>query len=188
MLSKYVVGINWVDFLIIGIIIRMLYIGLRTGIGIEFFKLIGVWLATILTFQLYSTPLADALHEKLPALPLDAADAFVFVSLLTIIILIVRMIRESFFLLVKIDAQNTLNKWGGLLLGCVRGMWIASLALIIMTISTIQYLETSAKSSLFGHRFINIAPRIYEVSHKIIISKLFPDKSINDQIFLVVER
>lgn len=188
MLSKYVVGINWVDFLIIGIILRMCYIGMRTGIGIEVFKLIGLWLATMITFQLYSTPLADMLHEKLPPLPLDAADAFVFVSLLTIVVLVVRMIRESFFLLVKIDAQNTLNKWGGFLLGCLRGAWITSIALIIMTISTVQYLEVSAKSSLFGHRFINIAPRIYEISHKIVISKLFPNEKINDQIFLVVER
>lgn len=188
MLSKYIVGINWVDFLIIGIILRMCYIGLRTGIGIEFFKLLGVWIATMTTFQLYSTPLADMLHEKLPALPIDAADAFVFITLLTIIMLVVRMIRESFFLLVKIDAQNSLNKWGGLVLGFTRGIWIASLALMIMNISTIQYLETIAKSSLFGHRFINIAPQIYEVSHRIIISKLFPNTKVNDQIFQVIER
>ncbi|MFH1692321.1 MAG: CvpA family protein [Candidatus Omnitrophota bacterium] len=188
MLSKYVVGINWVDFLIIGIILRMCYIGLRTGIGIEFFKLLGLWLATMITFQLYSTPLADMLHEKLPALPIDAADVFVFVSLLTITILVVRMIRESFFLLVKLDEQNTASKWGGLVMGFIRGVWIASLALMIMTISTMQYLETSAKSSLFGHRFINIAPQIYEVSHRIIISKLFPKTDINDQVFQVIDR
>lgn len=166
----------------------MCFIGLRTGIGIELFKLFALWLATILTFQLYSTPLADMLNEKLPALPIDAADAFVFVTLLTIVILVVRMIRESFFLLIKIDAQNTLNKWGGLILGLVRGFWIASLVLIIMSISTIRYLEISAKSSLFGYRFINIAPQIYSTSHKIIISKFFPDAKINDQILSVVER
>ncbi len=188
MLTKYMVGINWVDFLIIGLVIRMCYIGLKTGMGIELFKLLGLWLATVITFHVYTTPLSDFLNEKLPALPLDAGDVFVFVVLLTAVTLLMRVVRESFFLLVKIEAHNTLDRWGGLLIGCCRGFWAASIVLFIMTISTVQYLEISAKSSLFGNKLINLAPNIYKGSYEGLVSKFFSDSKINEEVFRALER
>lgn len=188
MLTKYFVGINWADFLIIAIILRMCYIGIRTGIGIELFKLVALWAATVVSFHIYTTPLSDLLHDRLPALPLDAGDVFVFVVLVTGVVLVVRMIRESFFLLVKIEAQSALNKWGGMIMGLSRGFWIASIALFIMTISTVEYLEVSAKSSLFGSRLLRLAPKIYQASFEGVISKFFTNQKVNEEVSKAVER
>ncbi len=188
MLTKYIVGINWVDFLMIGIVIRMCFIGVQTGVGIELFKLFGLWLATIITYHVYTTPLSDYLNAKLPALPLDAGDVFVFCALMAAIILVIRVIRESFFLLVKIEAHNTLDRWGGLAVGLLRGLWISSIVLFVMTISTIQYLEVSAKSSLFGNRVIYMAPTIYKGSYEGLISKFLVNSKINEEVFKAVER
>ena len=188
MLTKYFIGINWVDFLMIALVLRMAYIGLRTGVGIELFKLFGLWLTTILTYQFYTTPLSDFLNTKVPALPIDVGDVVVFVALSTAITLVVRIIRESFFLLVKIEAQNSFNKWAGLTIGCLRGIWIASLCLFIMTISTVEYLEVSAKSSLFGNKLINVAPSIYRGSYEGLILKFIPGGTINEEVFKAVER
>ncbi len=182
MLTKYFIGINWVDFIIIGAIARMCFIGTKTGIGIELFKLFSLWLSTVIAFQLYTTPLSDYLNTKIPALPLDAGDVFVFVASIAVITVLVRVIRESFFLLVKIETQDTLNQWGGFILGAFRGLWVASIALYIMTISTVEYLEVSAKSSLFGHKVINLAPSIYKGSHDILISKFFTGLEINPEV------
>lgn len=188
MLSKYFIGINWADFIIIGAIARMCFIGTKTGIGIELFKLFSLWLATVVSYQLYTTPLSDYLNTRLPALPLDAGDVFVFCASIAAITVLLRIIRESFFLLVKIEAEDALNKWGGFLLGALRGVWVASIALYIMTISTVEYLEVSAKSSLFGHRIINFAPSIYKGSHDILISKFFPGLEINPEVQKALER
>jgi uncharacterized membrane protein required for colicin V production len=188
MLAKYLVGINWTDFIIIGIIARMCYIGIKTGLGIELFKLFGLWLATIIAYQAYTTPLSDFLNEKLPALPLDAGDVFVFVVVIAVITLVLRAIRESFFLLVKIETQDTLNKVTGFLSGALRGFWISSLVLYVMTISTVQYLETSAKSSLFGHKIIVFAPAVYKGSYNYLISKFFQKMDINPEVDRALER
>lgn len=188
MLTKYFIGINWVDFLLIALVLRMAYIGFRTGIGIELFKLFGLWLATILSYQFYTTPLSDFLNTKVPALPLDVGDVFVFVVVVIAVTIVVRIIRESFFLLVKIEGQNSFNKWGGLAVGCLRGLWIASLCLFIMTISTVEYLEVSAKSSLFGNNLINLAPSIYRGSYEGLILKFTPGGKINEEVFKAVER
>ena len=188
MLSKYLVGINWADFLIIGLIARMCFIGIKTGIGIELFKLLNLWLVTVISFHVYTTPLSDYLNQRLPALPLDAGDVFVFVVLVTVVTLVMRIIRESFFLLVKIEAHNALDRWGGLLIGFLRGFWISSIALFIMTISTVQYLETSAKSSLFGHKLIVMAPNIYKSSFEGLISKFLVNGQLNEEVFKAVER
>lgn len=188
MLAKYLVGINWVDFIIIGIIARMCYIGVKTGVGIELFKIFGLWLGTIIAYQAYTTPLSDFLNTKLPALPLDAGDVFVFVAVITVITLALRIIRESFFLLVKIEAQDTLNKGAGFLLGILRGFWISSLVLYVMTISTVQYMETSAKSSLFGHKIIAFAPAIYKGSYNHLISKFFQKMELNPEVDRALER
>jgi uncharacterized membrane protein required for colicin V production len=188
MLAKYFVGFNWVDFLIVGIIVRMCFIGVKTGVGIELFKLLSLWLATVITLHVYTTPVSDLLNQKLPALPLDAGDVFVFIVLMTVIVLAVRIIRESFFLLVKIEAHNNLDRWGGFFIGAIRGFWIASIALFIMTISTIRYLEVSAKSSLFGHKIISLAPQIYKSSFEGLISKFLVQGQLNPEVSKALER
>ena len=188
MLTKYVAGINWVDFFVISLIARMCYIGIKTGVGIELFKLFGLCLTTFIAFQIYTTPLSDLLNTRIPVLPLDAGDVFVFAVLVTVITLIVRIVRESFFLLVKIETHNKLDKWGGLALGLLRGFWISSIVLFVMTISTIQYLETSVKTSLFGHKIINLAPQIYKGSYLGLTSKFFPRTTLNEEVFKAVER
>lgn len=188
MLSKYLVGINWVDILIAGLIIRMCYIGIKTGVAVELFKLLGLWIATVATYHVYTTPLSDRLNERVPALPLNASDAFVFVALLTACILVARMVRESFFLLIKIEAHNTLDRWAGFAIGFLRGLWIASIALFIMTISTIQNLEISAKSSLMGHKLINFAPSVYKGTFESIVAPFLKNPKINEEVFKAIER
>lgn len=188
MLTKYIVGLNWADLLIIGILIRMAFIGLKTGFAIELFKLISLWFATIITFQLYTTPLADLLNEKVPALPLDAADVFTYIVIMTLVTLAFRIIRESFFLLIKIEAANTFDKIAGIILGSLRGLWVASIALFIMCISTIQYLETSAKSALFGHKVIALAPNIYRGCYNGLTRHLFSKTKLNEEVFKILDR
>lgn len=187
MLAKYVVGLNWVDFVILGLFARTCFIGTRTGIGVEIFKVIGLMFATLIACHFY-TSVSDLLSSKIPALPLNASDAFVFVVLVSVSIIIIRIIRESFFLLVKIEAHNTLDRWGGMALGFFRGFWISSLVLVSMGISTMSYMEASAKSSLFGHKFIAMAPAIYRGTYENIISKLFSSGSMNEEIFKAIEK
>jgi uncharacterized membrane protein required for colicin V production len=189
MLSKYLIGLNWMDFLIIGIIGRMCFIGIKTGAGIEIFKLLSLWFVTVVSFHIYTTPLSDYLNTKLPALPLDAGDVFVFCCLVTVITLLFRVIRESFFLLVKIEANNVIDKWAGIMLGCLRGFWIASIGLFIMTISTSEYLEVSAKSSIIGHKLLSIAPHIYRGSAEGFINRIIPSYGQpNEEVFKAVDR
>jgi uncharacterized membrane protein required for colicin V production len=187
MLTKYFIGFNWVDFLMIVLIVRMCYIGIKTGVGIELFKLFSLWLVTVTAFHVYTTPLSDLLNEKLPALPLDAGDVFVFVALTVAVTLLIRIVRESFFMLVKIEAKSALDKWAGMAIGFLRGLWICSIGLFIMTISTIEYLEVSAKSSLFGHKLIAMAPTIYKASYEGVIGKFIPG-TLNPEPFRAVER
>ncbi|MFH0876608.1 MAG: CvpA family protein [Candidatus Omnitrophota bacterium] len=188
MLSKYFIGINWADFLIIGLIARMCFIGWKTGVAIELFKLLSLYFATLVAFHVYTAPVSDMLNARLPALPLLASDVFVFVFLVALVTIIGRIIRESFFLLIKIETHNTLDRWGGLCIGCLRGFWIASIVLFVMTISTIQYLETSAKTSLFGHKILYMAPTIYRANYEALVSKLLPRSKINEEVFRSVER
>jgi uncharacterized membrane protein required for colicin V production len=189
MLSKYLIGLNWIDFLIIGAIARACFIGIKTGTGIELFKLLSLWFVTVVSFHIYTTPLSDYLNTKLPALPLDAGDVFVFCCLVTVITLLFRIIRESFFLLVKIEANNILDKWAGLAIGCLRGFWIASIGLFIFTISTVPYLEISAKSSLIGHNILVMAPNIYKAGAEGFINKIIPSYGPpNEEVFKAVNR
>ncbi len=188
MLTKYLVGINWADFLVIGIILRMCYIGIRTGTGIELFKLLNLWFVTVIAFHIYTTPLSDYLNTKVPALPLDAGDVFVFCCLLTVITLLFRILRESFFLLIKIEAKSSIDRWVGLFIGCLRGFWIASIALYIMTISTVSYLEMSAKSSLLGHKILRMAPSIYKNSVSGFVNKILPFGEPNEEVDRALER
>ena len=188
MLTKYLVGVNWVDFLVVGIILRMCFIGSRMGTGIEFFKLLNLWFVTVISFHIYTTPLSDFLNTKVPALPLDAGDVFIFCCLVTVTTLLFRIIRESFFLLIKVEAKATFDRVMGLAIGCLRGFWIASIALYIMTISTVQYLEVSAKSALLGHKVLRMAPSIYKNSVDNFVNKVLPYGKPNEEVDRALDR
>ncbi|MDP3143109.1 MAG: CvpA family protein [Candidatus Omnitrophota bacterium] len=182
--SDLITNLNWVDILIIIAIIRIVYIGVRQGLIVEFSKVLGLIFALMLSFHYYKT-LSNLIHSNSP-LPIGFSDLICFNVLLLVVVLIFKFIREGLGLIVKVESASFANTWGGLLLGGLRAWIFSSILIFILLISGFSYIEKSARQSYGASRIIKVAPAIYSFSFESIISKFFPSEKINNTVFDVV--
>lgn len=173
--------LNWVDIFILILIIRITYIGIKRGLVTELFKILGTILSIFLSMHYYPK-LGNFIHERSP-LPLGFADFISFLALVIMGHLFFLMLRTTFLLLVRIEPQNILNKWGGLILGILRGLLAVSLFISILCLSTIKYFEKSAKRSFSSNYLSKIAPKTYEFLFDNLFIKFSPKERLNEEIF-----
>lgn len=186
MLYSYISQFNWVDILLIALLLRFCYISLKKGLGVEIFKTVNLFFCAFAAFHFYSA-LAEFLNTKIPALPLEPAEIFSYVFLIFIITIIFRIFREAIFVFAKTESISTISKYTGLLLGCLRGVVIGGFIIFGLFISTIHYLELSAKTSCFGPKAVKIPIKIYEIIFKGAVANIFPDQTFNQKTITIIE-
>ncbi|MBL7197116.1 MAG: CvpA family protein [Candidatus Omnitrophica bacterium] len=187
MLYPYVSQFNWIDILIIICTLRTCYIGLRKGLGIELFKVINLFFCSFVTLHFYFA-LGEFIQSKIPALPLEPAAIFSYILLIFIITMLFRILREGFFVIVKTETISNISKYSGLFLGFIRGVIISAFIIFGLLISTIHYLELSARTSFFGSRVVKLQLKIYEGLFYGSVAKIFPDQSFNQEVIKVLEK
>ena len=174
-------SLNWVDIFMGVILIRAIYIGIRRGFVIEILKLIGVLFAIFISLHYYSG-ISTFLQNKVH-LPKAPADFFSYGFLWAVVILIFKFIREGLTILFKVEAHSAFDKWGGLVLSLVRGLFLCSLMVLFLRLSTIEYLTRNLERSLSASRLVSLAPRFYEACYDNFISKFFPSEELNKSVF-----
>lgn len=180
MLLNILKQLNWVDIIIAFLLLRILYISTVNGFVIELFKLIGIISSIYISFH-YFVICSDFVMRRVSTeqhFPLEFMDFLIFVFLVIIVYLVFVLFRKVVCHFVKMEAVPLLSKWGGLILGMGRGILTASLVVFILSISTIPYLNTSAKEAYSGRRLFNIAVSTYSslwegVMHKFTVNEKF---------------
>jgi uncharacterized membrane protein required for colicin V production len=181
MLEDIVSQLNWVDVLIIVIFIRIIFIGIKKGFMVEFFKLGGILCAIFVSLHYYSK-LSDLVTSHSP-LPTNFADLICLVSVSVLVLILFRLFRDGILALIKIHVHNVLDRWGSLALSLIRGIFVTSLVILIIFLSTIEYFKKSVDSSFSKPYLLNISPRTYAFIFENIFSKFSSDEKLNLKIF-----
>ncbi len=171
---------NYLDIIIIIIILRICYIAVKTGLPIELFKLIGTFSAIYLSLHYYIF-LSDLMRRKSdPAImPLKFADFLIFIFLAIAGYLFFTFLRVIFFNFIKLEAVPALSKWGGLALGIFRGFFLVGLICFALSVSNLSYLNKSVMSSYLARRASNVAPDTYKWLWNTIFSKFMGSEKSN---------
>lgn len=184
MLWEIIKSCNWVDVFILIILARICYISLRIGFVAEIFKLTGLLFSMYLACH-YFTFISDLITTNVkmrflpPLMPVEFFDFLVFTILIFIGYGLFVLLRETLGKLIHTEAVATLNKWGGLVVGFIRGILLASLVVFMLTIATISYLKNSAYQSYFGHNLFYVTPAIYSGMWNGLISKFMVFEKYN---------
>ncbi|MDD5156389.1 MAG: CvpA family protein [Candidatus Omnitrophica bacterium] len=151
---------NWIDVFFIILLLRTLYVALKTGFIAEVFKLLGTLLAIYVSMHYY-TALSDFLGSRFgldKKLTVAFVDFMCFILLAIVFYLIGNLLSFTFAALIKSEAVPRLNKWGGFIVGMARALLLAGLFTFAFSISTIRYLHVKVAESYFGPRLIRVAP------------------------------
>lgn len=154
--------LNWVDLLVVIIMLRTTYNAFRDGLSHEIFPLIAYICGVIISLRYYGD-LAIFVSKNLFNLQIETARFISFVMLLVGIGFILKLISALVDKLIKVTWHPVVEKFGGLVFGLVRASIKTSLVLIIIALLPLSYLTWSIKDrSLLGMHFLRIAPAIYE--------------------------
>lgn len=172
-------ALDWVDIVIAILLFRIVYVSTKTDIYSELFKVLGTIVAIYITFHYY-TLLSAVLTTRLG---LKTAEAFLnlicFIALTVLGYWLLAILRKFFLRFIKMEAIPQLNKWGGLLLGIVRGLMLSSILVFVLTLAPSGYLAKSVNSSFSGKKLFRIAPDIYSAIWIGFMSKFMPQESFN---------
>jgi len=178
---------NWIDVVVICLILITTYNGTRRSFIIEFFKTIGV-LASIYVSLHYFSRISGFFNENFPNIKYPFLDLFFFLALAEVTYLLIVLVRGLLAKLLKVEAASILDKWGGLFLGFFRGILLTSLLIFLMYISAVPYLEKSPRKSYLGNRLVLVDTNIYKFIFYGIVSKFSPEEKINPAIDEVIAK
>ena len=104
--------------------------------------------------------------------------AFIFLTLLGYGFFIA--VRLAFGRLIKAEAMPRINKVGGFILGIVRGILTASLAVFMLIICSVGLIKDMAARSYFGRNIYKISFSLYQGMWNGFFSKVMPQEKFND--------
>ena len=152
--------INWVDIVIVTILIRLCYVALQDGLSHEIFPLIGTMLTAAISLQYYHD--LASFVKNLLNIPISILDAVVFLILVVGVGLLFKLAKALIDLLMKVTWHPFLEGFGGAIFGFLRGSIIVSLLLIFLALTPFSYMQHSiGDRSLTGIFFLKIAPAIH---------------------------
>jgi uncharacterized membrane protein required for colicin V production len=166
-LLEWMARVNWVDVLIVIIVLRNTYIGSHRGFLGELFYILGVYLTIILAIHLYS--IVSNFMNRYLLIPLNVSDLISFLLITFIIFFGFRFIYGFIQKIIKVDVFPVINKVGGSLLGFCRGYVVSTLVVLILLLIPIEYITISAKTrSVFAPFFIKTGVTLYRKSLSVI--------------------
>ena len=162
-LSQFWRRLNWVDFVLFVMIVRAIYVGSKRGLIPELTTLIGLAVAQVVSLQ--HADLIVSLLERRVHLPVTWLYSFSVGAFFIATYLVFGLIQRGVSQLLRLETATGLNRWGGLLLGFLRGGFTASLVLLVLLQAPSSLLEKGIKEeSLSAPYLIQVAPKVYEVS------------------------
>ncbi|MDO8525739.1 MAG: CvpA family protein [Candidatus Omnitrophota bacterium] len=154
--------INWVDVLILILILRTSYVSIQDGLSHEILPLIGSVCMLIIPLHYYNA-IALFLYDSGFAIPIGILNLLSFLLSAVCIGVIFRFLKVAIDKIIRVSWHLLIERFGGLLAGVIRGAILASIILMIITLIPLPYLQWSVRErSLMGVYFLRIGPSIYE--------------------------
>ena len=171
---------NYLDIIILIIILRICYIAIKTGLPVELFKLVGILSAIFLSLHYYVF-LSDSMLKNidLGLAPLKLVDFLIFIFLAIAGYLLFMFLRCIFYRFIKLEAVPTLSKWGGLVLGVLRSLFMSSLICFTLLVSGLPYLNKSVENSYLASRIYKVPFNTYKWGWNSLFSKFMGSEKSN---------
>ncbi|MCM8761251.1 MAG: CvpA family protein [Candidatus Omnitrophica bacterium] len=153
--------LNWVDVLIIIVMLRISYVALQDGLSHEIFPLIGTIGTAVIALHYYHK-IAVFISKNVISLPVAFLDFLTFLVLVVAFGFIFKFLRIIVDKLIKVTWHPLAEKFGGLICGILRASVVTSVILIVLALMPLPYLQWSIRDrSLSGMYFLRIAPTVH---------------------------
>ena len=158
--------LNWIDVLVIILVIRISYVAFQEGLSHEIFPLIS-GIASIIISLRYYHKLGGFFSNAMPALSKAISNFTGFCLLVIGTGLAFKFVRIVLNKVIKVQWHPLIERFGGLVFGACRGAITACLVLETMVMAPLPYLQWSIRDRSFsGVYFVRIGPTVYEAASR----------------------
>jgi len=161
-------SLNWVDVLVIIIILRISYVAFQEGLSHEIFPLAGA-LATIVLSIRYYTQIGGLISGNLIKISPLVSNFLGFLIIAGITGLACKLLKAILDKIIHVEWHPLIERFGGFIFGLARAFMTASIVLIIMALMPLPYLQRSIRDkSATGMYIVRIGPAIYEKAARLL--------------------
>ena len=156
--------INWVDVIIITLLIRISYVGFVTGLGGGIISLLGITVALTASLQYYLDT-GDFVANHTP-ISSDYAHLLCFV-VIAFLLLLIFYVAEALIIrkIITIKSSSIFSNITGFILGAIKGVFFASIVIIALELVPNEYINSSVtERSLLGNGILRAGRMVHERS------------------------
>lgn len=147
---------NWVDLVIVIILLRTSYNGFGRGLLTEILSLAGAVCATIFTINYVN--LVTRWVSPWVWFNQTVAGFIIFIALFLILIFVVHVVIRRLTEVIKWERLHWAVQGLGLMVGALRGLWWSGVILTVLTSSGVIYFQESVEQrSVLGPRLAQMA-------------------------------
>ncbi len=153
-------NINWLDIIVLVLVVRGVYMGVKRGLTAELFNFFGIIISLILAIQWYSQ-VADVLILNFN-LPIWLSKFLCFVVIAQIIRIAFKYSLTLLLKILNIQFIPQLEKIGGGIIGTGRGIIAAGILILALSFIPNDYMKESIQVKSFtGNFLIRVTERTY---------------------------
>lgn len=157
---------NWIDILVLFLLIRIVYISSYIGVGKQVLPLILLALILLFSMQNYNK-LAEIIIQRY-ALAVSVARFLSFVFIILGASAVYRIISRILNLKPDTGQFPLLERIGGTVMGMVRAYLIVGLMLVGFTLTPSSFVERGIKTSYFAKFFIRTNIGLYDTLSRLL--------------------
>lgn len=158
---ELITKINWVDVLVVILMLRISYVAFRDGLNREIFSFLGSLLIVVLAMHYY-TVFGSFISRNAMNIPAELSNFLSFLILVAASGFLVRLLRVILDKAVKIQWHPVIEKFGGLAVGMMKAYVVTGIVLMTLGLMPLSYLQWSVKDkSLTGKYFLAAPAGIY---------------------------
>ena len=148
-------SINWLDVVVLILILRSVYIGVKLGLTAELFNFFGILVSLVCAVAWYSR-MADVLVINFK-LPVWLSQFLCFIIIVQFIRLIFKYALALLLKMLNVQFIPQLERIGGGVIGFVRGVILSGIIILAIGLIPNHYLKESIEIKSFTGKFLDKA-------------------------------
>ncbi len=173
-------NVNLVDFLVLFVFFRGFYVGLKSGVVAELFRLVSVLCSTFLIVHYY-LPLAQFLLEKL-FISEKICEFIAFTMTTGVVFLLFLLIREGWLIIFKVNVQSPPVRWGGAVLSLATSYFVGGLLFLALVLLNNNFWNQDLGSSFSRGVLNKTSVQVYQVGYTAFVKPFFPKEPMNPKV------
>ena len=177
-------NVNLLDALMLCVIVRGYYVGSRTGLIAETFRLLSVLFSTFIAVHYYPV-LAQFLREQL-FISEKVCEFVAFVLWVAVAFVIFFFIREGWLLLFRVERKTGFNRWTGAILSLVTSYFVCGLVFLAFVLLNNDFARQQVDSSLSRVVLDKTSGNVYKAFYGTIVHPFFPGEQRNPRVMKLI--